>query len=151
MQRGARVLRRVWRPISAPETAARNTRRKKRGALASRCWLNAFIGDAPREKNQGPQSSHRHCPTPFPCVRGRTQERGGKGCVGGSGGWKGARGCEPFLRHYVIRRFPRGIPTASTDDGESRNFVATKRFLPGNNTPPPSFCTYPPLLAILEG
>lgn len=32
---------------------------------------------------------------------------------------EGARGCEPFLRHYVIRRFPRGIPTASTASRET--------------------------------
>lgn len=126
MQRGARVLRRVWRPISAPETAARNTRRKKRGALASRSWLNAFIGDAPREKNQGPQSSHRHCPTPFPCVRGRTRERGGKGCVGGSGGGRG-RGVASHssgITSYVDSPggFPRRQPTtASRETSSQRN------------------------------
>lgn len=137
-------------PRVASNLGAESARAEEKEAWRSgRFWLNAFIGDAPGEKNQSPQS-RRTAIVPVG-GRGRTRERRveSKGC---EGGLRGGRGCEPFLRHYVIRRFPGGIPTASTDD-ESRNFVATKRFLPGNNnTPPsPSFCTYPPLLAILEG
>lgn len=119
----------------ASNLGAESARAEEKEAWRSgRFWLNAFIGDAPGEKNQSPQS-RRTAIVPVG-GRGRTRERRveSKGC---EGGLRGGRGCEPFLRHYVIRRFPGGIPTASTDD-ESRNFVATKRFLPGNNNTPPS-------------
>lgn len=118
------------------ETAGRNTKRERsaeRGAAASRFWLNAFIGDAPGEKNQSPQSSHRHCPRCRALEGGR--ERGGLRVRVASegGGGKGLRAIPPALRHTSI---PPG--DSHGVNGESRNLVATKRSLPGNNnTPPP--------------
>lgn len=115
MQRGARVLRRVWRPTSARKPRA-ETRKEKEAwsgrfsVLAKRIYRRCTGGEKSEPSVVAPPLS------PLPCVGGRTRERR----VESKGRREeGARGCEPFLRHYVIRRFPRGIPTASTASRET--------------------------------
>lgn len=61
-------------------------------------------------------------------------------------GGEGLRAIPPALRHT-------SIPPGDSHGVNRRRRVEKLRRneTPGNNTPPPSFCTYPPLLAILEG
>ena len=120
---GALALRTAWRlsarnrvprslhrlKLGCTQTARRLHASKPRGSFLK---LNAFIGDAPREKIRAlrlsPPTSYSHCPRVRVAVvlENAVARCRARGCVGGFGvEGQGIEGCTPFLRHYVIRRF----------------------------------------------
>lgn len=108
MQRGARVLRRVWRPTSARKPRA-ETRKEKEAwsgrfsVLAKRIYRRCTGGEKSEPSVVAPPLS------PLPCVGGRTRERRveSKGCVGGRRG-QGVASHSSGITSYVDS--PGGFP-----------------------------------------